>query len=284
MSIARLMQMAAGKTSAPPGQAEFTTTGSQSWVVPDGVRSISVVCVGGGEGGGTTHGGYGGNLRYKNTISVTPGETLDILVGPGGVGHSSTTTSRGGDGTDSSVKRSTTTLVLARGGHSASTEVYDGGGTGGVGDVPYAVTSPYGTVNHGGGGGGAGGYSGNGGNARSSGAGGGGGGGGRTTASAIYSDINDYYFGRPGSGGGGVGLQGQGASGAGSSTSTGKGGSGGSDAVLKVGGTYGGGAGGGYTRVVYSPNAAGGAGTQGAVRIIWPGDERLFPSTRTSDE
>jgi hypothetical protein len=28
----------------------------------------------------------------------------------------------------------------------------------------------------------------------------------------------------------------------------------------------------------------GGAGGHGGVRIIWPGDERQFPSTRTTDE
>jgi hypothetical protein len=129
----------------------------------------------------------------------------------------------------------------------------DGGGNGGsvvVGDAGYN-----------GGGGGAGGYSGNGGNGAtkdtsggpacgSNGSGGGGGGGGNNA------------------GGGGVGILGQGANGTGGAPNTnGTAGSGGSGA------TYGG------------AKSSGGGGTQGsgAVRIIYPGTTRSFPSTCTGD-
>lgn len=102
--------------------------------------------------------------------------------------------------------------------------------------------------------GGAGGYSGNGGNGNicgsspTNGSGGGGGGGGL------------------GSGGGGVGVLGQGANGA----ASGGGGSGGGNAVGTSGGLYGGG------KLL-------GAVTSGAVRIIWPGATRSFPSTCTGN-
>ena len=33
--------------AAEPGQQLFTTTGTTSWTVPDGVTSVSAVCVGG---------------------------------------------------------------------------------------------------------------------------------------------------------------------------------------------------------------------------------------------
>lgn len=106
------------------------------------------------------------------------------------------------------------------------------------------------------GGGGAGGYAGNGGNgnicgsAPVSGAGGGGAGG----SSCV--------------GGGGVGLLGQGSNGA----ASGGGGSGGANSAGNLGGAYGGGGAG-----------SSGRGASGAVRIIWPGTTRSFPSTCTGN-
>jgi hypothetical protein len=61
-----------------------------------------------------------------------------------------------------------------------------------------------------------------------------------------------------------------------SAGSYGKGGSGGADAT-QTGGAFGGG--GGYSDVI-NANFAGGSG---AVRIIWPGNTRSFPSTCTGD-
>jgi len=106
------------------------------------------------------------------------------------------------------------------------------------------------------GGGGAGGYAGNGGNgsicgsAPQNGAGGGGAGGGNCV------------------GGGGVGLLGQGTNGA----VSGGGGSGGTNGGAVNGGVYGGGG-----------VASGLNGASGAVRIIWPGNTRSFPSTCTGN-
>jgi hypothetical protein len=66
-------------------------------------------------------------------------------------------------------------------------------------------------------------------------------------------------------------LLGQGTSGA-ASTTNGQGGSGGanSGAIADVAGAYGGG-------------GSIGGGASGAVRIIWPGTTRSFPSTNTGD-
>ena len=52
------------------GQQAYTSAGTFSWTAPDGVTSVSVICVGGG-GGGSQSGGGGGELRYKNNISVS---------------------------------------------------------------------------------------------------------------------------------------------------------------------------------------------------------------------
>ena len=70
------------------GTRTFGFTGSlQTWVVPDGVTSISANVI--GALGGTIQayrGGYGANLTA--TIPVTPGQTLYLVVGESGMGKS----------------------------------------------------------------------------------------------------------------------------------------------------------------------------------------------------
>lgn len=242
--------------TAPTGQQEYTTAGTYSWVAPAGVTSVSVVCV----GGGAVIGG-GGGLGYKNNITVTPGASYTVVVGAGGINSGTPSLRLGGQSYFSSPS-----LVAGNGGRddtgAGGTYVGDGGGNGGA--------SQGGAT-----GGGAGGYSGKGGDGRTgfgftpgeSGAGGGAGGGG----SNIYSSDRGA--------GGGVGLLGQGANGAGGSSEgsrNGQGGSGGSaSAGGSVGGAYGGGGG------LVSGSQAPGFG--GAVRIIWPGNTRSFPSTNTGN-
>jgi hypothetical protein len=291
-------------TPLPVGQEIYSSPGTYTWVAPDDVTSVSVVCVGGGGGGGGGYGpgGGGGALAYRNNISVTPGQTYTVVVGAGGAGatddgdSSIWTLSNGGNGGSSYFIDTST--VAAGGGQGASSTGSTGqnGGTvlagdgGGAGGQSLVSGAGYHWP-----GGGAGGYSGDGGRSGSSsstyagwsgvnyrghdGAGGGGGGGGYTQGHA------------PGGGGGGVDVFGQGSNGSGGNGGTvatditpGKGGSGGADgattttsnAAGSIGGAYGGGGGCGYT--------TGGRGGHGAVRIIWPGDLREYPSTRTADE
>ena len=265
----------------PPGQEAYTTPGTYSWVAPAGVTSVSVVSVGAGGGAGqhavqTKFGGGGGELRYKNNISVTPGSSYTVVVGAGGISVS------GSQAGGQSYFNSTATVRAYGGtvtGAGGSGGTGDGGGNGGTG-------GPWGGYNPGGAG--AGGYSGNGGNGAlgnmannfgSNGAGGAGGGGGSTY-------FSEGIIRNGGSGGGGVGLLGQGSNGSGSSFGGG-GGSGGSSGVSTFvapsdeggsGGNYGGGAAAGN---VTTPS--GQRGASGAVRIIWPGDSRSFPSTDTGN-
>jgi hypothetical protein len=256
--------------TAVTGQQAFTTPGLFTWVAPSGVTSVSAVAVGGG-----TYVG-GGALGYRNNITVVPGTSYSVRVGNdlancSNVSQSffiNTSTVRGGS-------------AIACVGQSTFTG--DGGGRGGL-----SISN--------GGKGGAGGYSGNGGQgaplgtgriAGNPGAGGGGGGGARA----------DGYNGIAG-GGGGVGLFGEGASGAGGvigannfSAPGGGGGSGGVNGtaggtysyfccgVLITAGTTGG-------LGFYGGSGGGGAGDSaatGAVRIIWPGTTRFFPSTNTGN-
>ena len=292
------------------GQQVFTTTGTSSWTVPDGVTEVSAVVVGGGGGGGGAGGsgngnggggGGGGGLAY-GTFSVTAGESLTIVVGTAGAGGAGAGGggSSGTNGGSSQVKRGATVLLqgsgglggtyamaqqtdgVGRGGGASSGSERDGGGTGGGGEGAWTDT--------GGGGGGAAGYSGNGGagkyagysdNSGFAGSGGGGGGGGAGQST-----------GRPGASGGGVGLLGEGTSGsggaAGATTTGGGGGSGGTDGNIGnitthnagSAGAYGGAGGGGGTDG--STDGDGGDGGQGAVRIIW-GAGRSYPSTSTAD-
>jgi len=268
--------MAIAELAGPTGQQEFTTAGTFSWTAPEGVTRVSVVCVGGGAGGGIGKpAGGGGGLGWKNRIRVIPGNTYTVVVGAGGTnlgqGGSPYQQRDGLDGGDSYFISPTT--VKGGGGKAVNgtggTYVGQGGGNGGQGGGN--------DFNYGGGGGGAGGYSGNGGkgstwtydNNSYPGTGGGGGGG--------------YYKGQFDSngGGGGVGILGEGSSGLGgpynSVPSGGYGGSGGADGGYKDGGAYGGGgsSGNGF-------NTVSGVGARGAVRIIW-GSGRKIPSTNTTD-
>jgi len=247
------------------GQQAYTTRGVYTWVAPASVTSVSVVAVGAGAAGagnrgGTMYGGGGGALAYTNNISTTPGSSYTVKVaGCNGCGAFTYNASsfvcnpkagNGGCGSGLQGWGSTAGTVIAGTGYS--------GGTGRYG--PFCGNA-YGL---GGGGGGAGGYSGVGGN------------GSTACGTAFYSNGTNGSGGAGGGGGvagngGGVGILGQGSSGtAGAGTistvSNGTPGSGG------CGKFYGGGGGGN-----------GNAGGNGAVRIIWPGTSRSFPSTCTGD-
>ena len=267
-----------------PGQAQFTSPGTYQWTAPY-TMTVSAVAVGGGAAGASSPAvaGGGGGLGYRNNISVTAGQTYTVVVGRGGQ-----STGGGGDpGRDSYFINTST--CRGRGGQTGNSRNGNFGGNGGSFNGDGGGTGGYGGSGGGGiepGGGGAGGYSGSGGRGASRGGpanqsssnGSGGGGGGGDTADLIAGP------------GGGVGLQGQGNSGnssrstgGGSYGTPGGGGSGGNNGVINTsnqvgqGGTAGGGS---YGRFGNGGTSRGGAG---AVRIIWPGNTRQFPSTNTAD-
>jgi hypothetical protein len=228
-------------------EQSFTSPGTYTFIVPAGVTSISMVAVGGGgatfkpgnytggnalpftyntppgSGSGTYYAGGGGALAYKNNVSVTPGQTLTVVVGAGGAGLF---VQAGEDGGDSYVEYSGTKYVHAGGGkgqgvgNGGTVIVGDGGGAGGKGGA-WAVADAATGLIVGGGGGGAGGYSGAGGagggnnadGSAGSGGGAGGGGGGRTATGST--GFYNYVWYASGAAGGGTGLYGQGSSGAG---------------------------------------------------------------------
>lgn len=286
--ISRALLMAGGESGPPPGQMEYITPGTYSFVIPAGVTSVCVVAVGSGGGGGNYSngggGGGGGGLGWKNNIQVTPGDSATIIV--------SDVTAANASGGNSSFDYGGP-KVIGYGGFSGygtgigGSYLGDGGGNGGPGGASGGVA---------GGGGGAGGYSGIGGTGGASGyqggsgSGGGGGGGGGST---YDTDGATYDLNTGGGGGGGVSIYGQGSNGsAGASAMIAYGGGGGSGGSTgnqtggrtgAGGGDYGGGGGGGgvlaSTRFFFG---IGGQGRQGAVRVIW-GAGRAFPSTNTGN-
>lgn len=141
-TIAQSLMMAAAGQSVEPGQAEFTSAGTYTWTAPNGVSSVSVLCVGGGAGGRyitlptgryLTYGGAGGDLVYSNSVAVIPGNTYTVVVGAGGLQQTgSSGTVAVYSGKDSTFNGTT---VVAAGGSSSSSSsggVVRSGGNGGV--------------------------------------------------------------------------------------------------------------------------------------------------------
>ena len=280
-------------TNAARGTIAYTSGGSYTWTAPAGVTSASAVAIAGGGSGapgaclycpctGSTRqyfgcAGGGGSLAYRNNMSVTPGSNYSITVS-----SSSSTSGASNDSIFSS-------LIHAVGGYWFGV----GGSFYCLGCTHYGGGNEYLTdCTAGPGGGGAGGYSGAGAGSTPSGGSSGHGGNGRNVT---------YSTAGGGGGGGGTGIYGQGSSGSngadGSSGSPGgKGGGGGSggssgadgangggafaNSTGGTGGSYGGGGGGGGGKnTFYSGTYVRSTGAGGAVRIVWPGSSRSYPST-----
>jgi uncharacterized repeat protein (TIGR02543 family) len=69
----------------------FTTVGTTTWTVPDGITSVEYLVVGGGGGGGNgsfNNGGGGGaaGMVRIGFINTTPGASISVTVGAGGSG------------------------------------------------------------------------------------------------------------------------------------------------------------------------------------------------------
>jgi len=60
-----------------------TFTSTSSWTVPEGITAVDYFIVAGG-GGGSAGGGGAGGVRQGTSLSVTPGGTLNIVIGAGG--------------------------------------------------------------------------------------------------------------------------------------------------------------------------------------------------------
>jgi len=281
--------LATGGGAVVTGQQAYTTPGTYSWVAPAGVTSVSVVAVGGGAAGGNFayghNAGRGGSLSYLNAQAVTPGTSYTVVVA-NFIGAPIPCTQPCA-GRNSSFTVCGTDVLRATGGSNTASNVGTAFNLGGAGGLS--------------GGGGAAGYSGAGGIGAgfyaSGGAGAGGGAGGGSGYPLCIPCFGSGYYG--GAAGGGVGILGQGSNGAGGTYSGCYGGTGGGGGSVgsagecsstslagRRGGAYGGGGGGGgylCRPCLGTTYGRGGTGEQGAVRIIWPGTTRSFPSTNTGN-
>lgn len=158
----------------------FTSVGTNSFIVPSGVNSVSGVVVAGGGGGGFGNNGGGGGagaaMISNSGISVTSGSTISATVGDGGSSGYITSSSwaRGGKGSDSSVTIDGNTFIATgggggggntdgngmTGGSGGGAALSGGGGAGGASTINYVIWTEYvnaGSATFSGGGGGGGG-------------------------------------------------------------------------------------------------------------------------------
>ncbi|MGA0786954.1 MAG: beta strand repeat-containing protein [Ilumatobacteraceae bacterium] len=217
---------------------KFRTVGSSTWTVPQGVTSVEYLVVAGGGGGGAHVGGGGGGGGVRTgTLVVTPGASLNVVVGVGGTGSS------GGP-----HKCSSATIRSTNGGDSTFSSITAAGGGGG-GNWDYCPGL----------------------------SGGSGGGGGYNNAGSGNSPSTSPAQGENGGTGSGylggtyVGGGGGGAGSAGSAGTSGRGGNGGAGAESAITGatsSYGGGGGGGVHDSGFTAGSGGsgggGAGTYGS--------------------
>ncbi len=129
--------------SGGSGGTELTSPGGSSFVVPAGVTEITVKLWGGAGGGGAggdgEDGGNGGGGGFAQcTLTVTPGESLNVHVGGGGEGGGtgSSAGEGGGGGGRSAVLRGGTALCVAGaggGGGGGDDDNNNDGGNGGPG-------------------------------------------------------------------------------------------------------------------------------------------------------
>lgn len=113
----------------------FYPAGNYTWVVPEGCTSVDVFLVGGGAGGSSTGGGSGYTKTYKSStsgwrdggaISVTPGQSINIIVGSGG-----------GEASDGGYSQFLSSSYRANGGTAGYSSGYYYGGSGGSGGGSY---------------------------------------------------------------------------------------------------------------------------------------------------
>lgn len=111
-----------------------TFTSSGTFKAPSGVNNVEVLVVaGGGSGGGAggndgAGGGGGGGLIYNPSYSITPKNSIDVIVGAGGIGVSNATL--GNNGQNSVFG---TLIALGGGGGGSETNSSRNGKSGGSG-------------------------------------------------------------------------------------------------------------------------------------------------------
>ncbi|MBK8923807.1 MAG: hypothetical protein IPM81_20355 [Saprospirales bacterium] len=200
----------------------YSTPGTYTFTVPDGVTSVTVKTWGGGGGGGRSDdgdasgsaaGGGGGGGGYRTgSFTVSAGQTITIVVGDGGAGGD-VDFEPGANGDNSSATH-TSGVITANGGTGGGAGVNSttggaggagGSGSGGSGGFSGGTGAGGGTADGGKGGGGAGDAANGGNGSGRTGGGGGGSAGGGTGGNGGTSGGSGADGGTYGAGGGGCG-------------------------------------------------------------------------------
>jgi hypothetical protein len=139
----------------------YTFRCNTNWTVPNNTETeeildeaeILIVAGGGGGGRGASAGGGGaGGLLYINTEMLTPGASIPITVGKGGLGSTSTLV-KGANGGNSSFGTSFITIGGGGGGSSSTTNndlrIGNSGGSGGGGAFANGANGGLGAVGQG---------------------------------------------------------------------------------------------------------------------------------------
>lgn len=149
------------RTFIPVGTGSVNNAALEtSFVVPQGVRTLSFIVEGGGGGGfrgpnvvvGATEGGSSTSMR--GTLRVSPGQTLNLIVGQGGIGPSNVSTATytggrgyGNGGSSAATPGASIALPAGSGGggsailSGATALVVSGGGGGGASTHTHLVPS-----------------------------------------------------------------------------------------------------------------------------------------------
>jgi len=126
-----------------PKIVAWQTAGSFTWTVPAGCYRIVAECWGAGGGGGygnstTLHGGGGGaGGGAIKSWDVTPGDTVNVVVGGGGQGGLGPTDANGANGANSTVTIGATSIIGygGQGGQGGGSRFGGVGGIASGGDV-----------------------------------------------------------------------------------------------------------------------------------------------------
>lgn len=73
------------RIDSPVFELEWASPGSYSWLVPANVYEVKLCMIGAGHGGNTSSAARGGSSGqiYEGVYTVTPGETITVVVGQG---------------------------------------------------------------------------------------------------------------------------------------------------------------------------------------------------------
>jgi len=155
VSFALVLALSVGLVMAPLGEVgadtqSFTTSGTFNFTVPAGVSQITVAAWGGGGAGGGSNnytdcegvgGAGGGGGAYANsTLNVTPGQTLQVVVGAGGTGVSGANGTAGGPSFVGNDTNPANAFVRAASGSGGAANTGGGQPPGGAGGtIPASV-------------------------------------------------------------------------------------------------------------------------------------------------